>query len=141
MVNALVTGAKGFLGSALVEKLETLTKVHVIEFNRDHSEAELVSALEQADVIFHLAGEVRPQSLDSEFERSNAELTETICAILEEMSKNTPIVFASTVHANQPKNAYGSSKQRAEERLRIYNKCTHAPVSILPITAYVWSWL
>lgn len=130
MVNALVTGAKGFLGSALVEKLETLSKVHVIEFNRDHSEAELVSALEQADVIFHLAGEVRPQSLDSEFERSNAELTETICAILEEMSKNTPIVFASTVHANQPKNAYGSSKQRAEERLRIYNKCTHAPVSI-----------
>ncbi|CQB50493.1 NAD-dependent epimerase/dehydratase family protein [Vibrio cholerae] len=130
MVNALVTGAKGFLGTALVRKLDSLPNIHVLVFNRDHSEAELVSTLEQADIIFHLAGEVRPQSQDSEFERSNAELTETICAILERMSKNTPVVFASTVHAKQPKNSYGSSKQRAEERLRQYSELTGASVSI-----------
>ncbi|MDN3684002.1 NAD-dependent epimerase/dehydratase family protein [Vibrio sinaloensis] len=132
MVNALITGAKGFLGSALKCELESLSHVHVLEFNRDHSETELFfSALEQADVIFHLAGEVRPQSQDSEFERSNAELTEkNLRYSRRDVEKNTPIVFASTVHAKLPKNAYGASKQRAEERLRLYNKCTHASVSI-----------
>lgn len=52
MVNALVTGAKGFLGSALVGKLETLTKVHVIEFNRDHSKLSLLLLLNKPMLYF-----------------------------------------------------------------------------------------
>lgn len=130
MVNVLVTGSQGFLGKALVSKLKSLPNVHLFEFYRTHSEVDLVSVLEQVEIIFHLAGEVRPQSQDSEFERSNTQLTEKICAILEGMLKATPIVFASTVHAKQPKNAYGFSKQHAENRLKKYSECSGAPVSI-----------
>lgn len=130
MVNALITGSRGFLGTVLRSKLVSLPNVELLEFNREHSETELFGVLEQADIIFHLAGEVRPQSQDSEFELSNTQLTDKICAILEVLSKRTPIVFASTVHAKQPKNAYGFSKQRAEERLRIYSENNGAPVII-----------
>ncbi|WP_445946117.1 NAD-dependent epimerase/dehydratase family protein [Shewanella sp.] len=130
MDNALITGSRGFLGTALKSKLVSLSNVDLLEFNRENVESELVSVLEKADIIFHLAGEVRPQSQDSEFERSNAELTEKICTILERMTKRTPIIFASTVHAKLPKNAYGSSKLRAEERLRIYSERTRALVNI-----------
>ncbi len=130
MVNVLVTGSQGFLGKALGNKLKSLPNVRLLEFYRTHTEADLANALEQADIIFHLAGEVRPQSQDSEFELSNAQLTDNICAILEGLAKATPVVFASTVHAQHPKNAYGFSKLRAENRLKKYSECNGAPVSI-----------
>ncbi|MEX0333136.1 NAD-dependent epimerase/dehydratase family protein [Vibrio tubiashii] len=121
MCNVLVTGSKGFLGSTLVKALHKHRHLDIYEVTRATTDEELINYLSKVEIIFHLAGEVRPKSSNSEFELSNVALTENICEILESKGRNVPIVFASTVHAINPVNTYGETKRKAELRLENYS--------------------
>ncbi len=129
MNNILVTGAAGFIGSALVSKLHSDGN-NVLQFVRSSTSEELDDCLRKADFIFHLAGEVRPDSNAESFIESNTGLTDLIVSRLTELKLSTPVVFSSTVHAIHPKNSYGETKRQSEELLEQYSLSANAPVTI-----------
>ena len=75
MFNVLVTGSHGFLGATLLKELSGMGEIKVYEYCRNDTDEHLIECLTQVDFLFHLAGEVRPTSTDSEFLASNALLT------------------------------------------------------------------
>lgn len=133
MLNILITGAKGFLGRSLKAELLQSASFCVLEFCRDDSDELLKKYLEIADYIFHFAGEVRPNSTDDAFKSSNTELTQKIISSLQENNKNTPIIYASTVHAITPKNTYGFTKRESEKIIEAYSHENEAAVWIYRI--------
>lgn len=129
MPNVVVTGANGFLGRALCKELEA-QNYRVFEVIRSTEESDLDQYLNDADFVFHFAGEVRPSSDDVAFQSSNADMTKKICERLTFFKRAVPVVFTSSVHAINPNNTYGSSKREAEESLKQYAKLMGAQVSI-----------
>ena len=80
-MNILVTGAKGMVGTALVNNLKNIKEnknrtrpsIHVdeiYEYDIQSTEAELDACCKSADFVFHLAGVNRPENQD-DFMRGN----------------------------------------------------------------------
>lgn len=137
-MNILITGAKGFIGKNLVEKLKENTKYNLILIDRNNSKEELINGVKNADFIFHLAGINRPKT-DEEFFEGNKGLTEEIIEILKNNSKNTPILITSSIQADLD-NAYGLSKKAAEEALESYKNDTGANVYIYRLANVFGKW-
>ena len=129
-MNVLVTGARGFIGSNLIKRLEKINNINIIEFNRDSTWKELENRIDSIDFIYHFAGEVRPKSSDEEFKKSNANLTKDLIDLIEKKDKKIPFLMASSIHAKLQKNAYGITKREAEIYLEEYGKQNHVPVWI-----------
>lgn len=115
MMNVLVTGSKGFVGKNLCVVLLAMERVQLFEYDSDNTPEELEVMLGEADVVFHLAGVNRPLD-EAEFKAVNADLTEEICRILQQLGKKPKIVFASSIQAEHD-NPYGVSKRLAEQVL------------------------
>lgn len=128
MKTILVTGSKGFLGSTFIKELQDNHCVNIIEFDRSCSINSLSEKVMDADFIAHFAGEVNPNCTDEEFITSNAGLTDSLIKEVSMAGKSTPILFTSTIHAINPKNAYGKSKQAAEIALAHYAQESQALV-------------
>jgi UDP-2-acetamido-2,6-beta-L-arabino-hexul-4-ose reductase len=109
----LVTGSNGFIGRHLITCLNREPGCQVIGFDLPEGPSELEAKVEQADVVFHLAGVNRPQSTD-EFQRGNVDLTSQLCDLLLAMGRPIPLVLSSSIQAliDSP---YGASKRAAEE--------------------------
>jgi UDP-2-acetamido-2,6-beta-L-arabino-hexul-4-ose reductase len=90
----------------------------VIEFDKENSRHDLDAALLEADLVFHLAGVNRPESVD-DFETGNAGFTADVCHQLLEIGRPVPIVLSSSIQADLD-NPYGISKRRAEEVVKRY---------------------
>jgi|SRR5208337_4268986 len=123
-MGTVVTGAFGFIGMNLVARLKppvslvgSKTAFHTME-----------EGLKTADVVYHLAGANRPDSV-SDFEKVNVNLTKDICNILLSNSRSPRIIFASSIQAEQD-NSYGRSKRRAEEALQGFAAKSGADVRI-----------
>ena len=91
-MNILVTGAKGMVGTALVNNLKNIrdhknqTRPNILigeiyEYDMDSTKAELEHYCECADFVFHLAGVNRPENPD-EFMRGNFGFTSELLACL-----------------------------------------------------------
>lgn len=130
MKNILVTGSRGFLGSTLRKALSHESDLKIMEFVRGDSEQLLTEYLKVADFVFHFAGEVRPKSTDSAFVSSNSELTEKLVNCLADAGKNTPIVYSSSVHVENPTNSYGFTKLESEKLLEEYCNIQQASIWI-----------
>jgi len=129
MYNVLVTGSKGFIGKNLVKELNNNVEINILEFTRNDSVGDLINLLSKSDFIFHLAGEVRPDSDVENLKKANTVLTHRIVKILEKLNKKIPILFVSSIHAKLLKNDYGKTKREAEllvEKYSIENRvnCT-----------------
>jgi len=133
----VVTGAHGFIGQNLTVRLAERGE-RVIAIGSRSTEAELRSALEQADLVFHLAGVNRPQD-DSEFQLGNVGSTERICAVLTSLGRAVPIVYASSIQAERD-NAYGRSKRAAEGVLQDYASKISASVVIFRLPNVFGKW-
>lgn len=133
----LVTGAGGFIGRNLVVHLRE-RKLDVVEIGSDADAGAWRAAAEQADLVFHLAGVNRPQD-DAEFIISNTDVTRTLCRMLEDAGKTTPIVYASSIQAERD-NAYGRSKRAAEDVLLEHADRTGAPVRIFRLVNVFGKW-
>lgn len=114
MLNVLITGSRGFLGSTLRKVLFEDSDVRVLEFCRADSDEILHEYTKIADFIFHFAGEVRPTSSDEDFVSSNSQLTAKLASFLCRENKKTPVLLASSIHAIEPKNMYGQTKLESE---------------------------
>lgn len=119
--NILVTGSKGFIGKNLIKKLKN-KNVNIFEFNRSNTLDELKDLLLESDFVYHLAGEVRPNSSNTEFKESNTILTKNIVDILNSNDKKIDIVFASSIHAQLLRNEYGKTKRESEILVEDYSK-------------------
>ena len=91
-MNILVTGAKGMVGTALVNNLKNIREHknqtrpnicidEIYEYDMDSTKAELEYYCKRADFAFHLAGVNRPENPD-EFMRGNFGFTSELLACL-----------------------------------------------------------
>jgi UDP-2-acetamido-2,6-beta-L-arabino-hexul-4-ose reductase len=120
--NVLVTGSNGFIGKNLLLKIIDNKSINIFKFTRHDSLDLLKEYLIKCDFIFHFAGEVRPNSEDDDFRKSNVLLTQFIVDTLEKENKVIPILLSSTIHAKLLKNEYGKTKRDSELLLENYAK-------------------
>lgn len=120
----LVTGANGFIGHNICLRLEETGYYDLIKIDRDSTDEDLYSGLQEANFVFHLAGVNRPKDTE-EFTSGNVALTRKIVEILESKVDNTPIMLSSSTQASYD-NAYGLSKASAEKCVEEYGKKTGA---------------
>lgn len=124
----LVTGAAGFVGTHLCQALERLpSPPALLRFDIEQSVEDLGRMLAAADFVFHFAGVNRPA--DPQAFRGNADLTHTICSILQERGRPVPVLLSSSTQAELD-NPYGRSKRDAEEHVWAYSQATGAPVYV-----------
>jgi len=124
----LITGANGFIAKNLILRLKEKGITQIDTFLRSDSEKRLQELVIQADLIFHLAGENRPQD-PNEFEKNNVQLTQNLCRFIQESGRRIPVIFTSSAQAvgDTP---YANSKVKAEEVLSSLASSHQNPVTI-----------
>jgi UDP-2-acetamido-2,6-beta-L-arabino-hexul-4-ose reductase len=134
----LVTGANGFIGKNLAVRLGENPEFEVLKITRNSSLTDLEKAASQADFVFHLAGVNRPQNVE-DFHLGNALFTQTLCDALAATGRQIPLVYTSSIQAEQD-NAYGQSKLAAEQLILAYSKTSGAKVSIYRLPNVFGKW-
>lgn len=138
MLKVLVTGSSGFIGKHLVEALRLRGDTAVIEFNRGSMPMELQRALEEVDVIFHLAG-INRTLTPGEFQTGNVDFTQSLCAALSDLGRKPMLVFSSSVQAALD-NPYGRSKSDAEVAVTRWAQQVHARAIIFRLKNVFGKW-
>ena len=123
-MKVLVTGANGFVGQNLIAHLKERADVEVLRFTRDNSVADLPGIVAQVGCVFHLAGINRPQDPE-EFIVGNMDLTRSICDAVRASGRQIPVVYTSSIQAEQD-NPYGQSKRGGEQALLDLREMSHA---------------
>lgn len=139
-MKVLVTGAAGFIGKNLVERLrssECPDVSEVFESTLDTSEQAFQTYLMECDFVFHLAGVNRPVD-PSEFVEGNVDFTTHLLDVLK-LRGACPVLFTSSAQAALD-NPYGASKRAAEEAVRAYARETGAPVFVYRLPGVFGKW-
>ena len=136
-MNALVTGANGFIGKNLIIHLNELG-INTVTYTRKNSIQDLPNLVKKSDFIIHLAGENRPVD-EKYFDTINAGLTTLICESVRSSGKQVPILLASSTQAIFD-NAYGKSKLDAEMIVRKLESDTGNPVYIYRLPGVFGKW-
>ena len=128
-MNILVTGAKGMVGTALVNQLkniqagknQTRPKLQIqaiFEYDIDSTMEELDRYCREATVVFNLAGVNRPQHQE-EFMEGNFGFASQLLELLKKHENKAPIMLSSSIQATlvgrYAEGEYGKSKLAGEE--------------------------
>lgn len=139
-MNVLITGANGFVGKNLTQRLYALRDGRdrtrpalqigeVLLCTRETAPETLAAYCRSADFVVHLAGVNRPQD-PGEFTVGNTDLTRTLLAQLRQSGSRCPVLLASSIQASltghYAGSPYGQSKRAAEALLRAYSEQTGA---------------
>lgn len=139
-MNVLITGANGFVGRNLTQRLYALRDGRdrtrpalrideVLLYTRETAPETLAAYCRSADFVVHLAGVNRPQDPE-EFTTGNTDLTRTLLAQLRQSGNRCPVLLASSIQARltgrYAGSPYGQSKRAAEALLRAYSEQTGA---------------
>lgn len=153
-MNVLITGAGGFVGKNLSERLKAIQdgrdrtrpglKVDEIFLcTRDTDLEALNAACQRADVVVHLAGVNRPKNPEA-FNTGNVGFTETLLELLRQSGNRCPVIFSSSIQARltgrYAGSIYGQSKRDAEAVLRAYGENTGAKVMIYRLPNLFGKW-
>lgn len=140
----LVTGAKGMVGTALVNNLKNirdgknrtrpdLTIDEIYEYDRDSTRDELESYCHHADFVFNLAGVNRPDNPD-DFMKGNFGFASVLLDTLKKFHNTCPVMLSSSIQATLAgrfgNSEYGRSKKAGEELFFAYGKETGAKVAV-----------
>lgn len=143
-MNILVTGAKGMVGTALVNNLKNIRdgknrtrpnlKIHdIYEYDIDSSEKDLNEYCKNADFVFNLAGVNRPEN-EEDFMKGNFGFASTLLDTLKKYNNKAGIMLSSSIQATLSgrfsDSEYGRSKKAGEELFFEYQKETGAPVYV-----------
>jgi UDP-2-acetamido-2,6-beta-L-arabino-hexul-4-ose reductase len=134
----LVTGSEGFIGKNLRVALSRLDDIRVIGFDIGDDFSSFTSNLKEADIIYHLAGVNRPESVE-EFQTVNTGLTQTMVSLLEEANRKPIMVMTSSIQAELD-NPYGISKKKAEDILLEFRRKTGVCIYIYRLTNVFGKW-
>lgn len=140
----LVTGAKGMVGTALVNNLKnirdgknrTRPAIHIdeiYEYDRDSTRDELELYCHHADFVFNLAGVNRPDNPD-DFMKGNFGFSSVLLDTLKKFHNTCPVMLSSSIQATLAgrfgNSEYGRSKKAGEELFFTYGKETGAKVAV-----------
>lgn len=140
----LVTGAKGMVGTALVNNLKNLrdrknqTRPNLVvdeifEYDMDSTRDELDRFCQNADFVFHLAGANRPENSEKFMEENYVFSSELLNCLMKYGNKAT-VMLASSIQASLEgrfaDSEYGKSKRAGEELFFSYAKQTDAKVAV-----------
>ncbi len=143
-MNVLITGANGFVGKNLTERLRAIKdgrdktrpdmKIDDIFLcTRETSSEELERFCRETNFIIHLAGVNRPKD-QGEFETGNTDFTRQLLGILRSNNNRCPVLLSSSVQASltgrYAGSPYGQSKKAAEELVFTHGKETGADVMV-----------
>lgn len=143
-MNILVTGAKGMVGTALVNNLKNIrdgknkTRPNIIIdeiycYDIDSTLEELDEYCSKADFVFNLAGVNRPQNQE-EFMQGNFGFASTLLDILKKHNNKATVMLSSSIQATLQgrfgDSEYGRSKKAGEELFFDYSKETGAKVAV-----------
>ena len=143
-MNILVTGAKGMVGTALVNNLKNIKEnknrtrpnIHVdeiYEYDIQSTEVELDAYCKSADFVFHLAGVNRPENPE-DFMRGNFGFTSKLLDTLKKYGNKATIMLSSSIQATLAgrfgDSEYGRSKKAGEELFFQYARETGAKVAV-----------
>ena len=147
-MNILVTGAKGMVGTALVNNLKNIRdnknrtrpnlKIdEIYEYDINSTNAELDEYCKNADFVFNLAGVNRPKD-QSEFMKGNFGFASTLLDTLKKYNNKATIMLSSSIQATligrYGESDYGKSKLAGEELFFDYAEETGAKVAVYRFT-------
>lgn len=143
-MNILVTGAKGMVGTALVNNLKNIRdgknrtrpniKIEEIyEYDINNTYEELDEFCSKCDFVFNLAGVNRPKE-QSEFMSGNFGFASTLLDTLKKHNNKATVMLSSSIQATligrYGTSDYGKSKLAGEELFFEYGKETGAKVAV-----------
>ena len=143
-MNILVTGAKGMVGTALVNNLKNLRDgknrtrpelliEEIYEYDIDSTMEQLDEYCGKADFVFHLAGVNRPKQ-QSEFMEGNFGFSSTLLDTLKKCGNKATIMLSSSIQATligrYGESDYGRSKLAGEELFFSYAEENGAKVAV-----------
>jgi len=143
-MNILVTGAKGMVGTALVNNLNNIREgknrtrpelniEEIYEYDRDNTIEELDEFCSKADFVFNLAGVNRPQD-PKEFREGNFGFASQLLDALKNNNNKCPVMLSSSIQATLAgrfgNSEYGRSKKAGEELFFSYAEETGAKVAV-----------
>lgn len=143
-MNILITGAKGMVGTALVNNLKnirdgknrTRPNIHIDNiycYDIDSTAEQLDAYCTDCDFVFNLAGVNRPQNND-EFMQGNFGFASTLLDTLKKHNNRSPIMLSSSIQATligrYGQSDYGKSKLAGEELFFRYGEENGVKVAV-----------
>ena len=143
-MNILVTGAKGMVGTALINNLKNIRdnknrtrpglKIEEIyEYDLNSTREELDEYCRKADFVFNLAGVNRPENPE-DFMRGNYGFATELLGNLKKYHNKAVIMLSSSIQATLAgrfgNSEYGRSKKAGEELFFDYARETGAKVAV-----------
>lgn len=143
-MNILVTGAKGMVGTALVNNLKNIrdnknrTRPSILiediyEYDLDSTQEELDKYCKSADFVFNLAGVNRPENPE-DFMKGNFGFASDLLDMLKKYNNKATIMLSSSIQATLAgrfgDSEYGRSKKAGEELFFDYANETGAKVAV-----------
>ena len=140
----LVTGAKGMVGTALVNNLKNIRDnknrtrpnisiEEIYEYDIDSTPEELDEYCKKADFVFNLAGVNRPENPE-DFMKGNFGFASQLLDTLKKYDNKAPIMLSSSIQATLAgrfgNSEYGRSKQAGEELFFNYAKENGVKVAV-----------
>lgn len=140
----LVTGAKGMVGTALVNNLKTIQDgrnktrpgIHIeeiYEYDIDNTLEELDQYCKECNFVFNLAGVNRPENAE-DFMNGNFGFASTLLDKLKKYDNKSTIMLSSSIQATLAgrfgTSEYGKSKKAGEELFFDYSRETGAKVVV-----------
>lgn len=144
IVNILVTGAKGMVGTALVANLKNIKENknrtrpnlqidEIYEYDLDSTREDLESYCQKADFVFNLAGVNRPENPE-DFMKGNFGFASDLLDLLKKYENKATIMLSSSIQATLSgrfgDSEYGRSKKAGEELFFQYGEETGAKVAV-----------
>lgn len=133
-MNILVTGAKGMVGTALVNNLKNirdgknrtrpLSIEEIYEYDLDSTPEELEEYCQKADFVFNLAGVNRPENPE-DFQKGNFGFASVLLGALKKYGNKAPVMLSSSIQATligRYDGEYGRSKLAGEKLFFDYAK-------------------
>ena len=137
-MEVLVTGAKGFIGKNLLEKLSRVENLVIHSFDIENKIDDLEEYIDRIDFIFHLAGINRPENPE-EFYKGNRDTIKELINLIEKRELKIPILVTSSIQVER-ENDYGRSKLQGEIFLREYSERNNVPVYIYRLPNVFGKW-
>lgn len=143
-MNILVTGAKGMVGTALVNNLKNIRDNknrtrsgisinEIYEYDLNSTTEELDAYCQRADFVFNLVGVNRPENPE-DFMKGNFGFASQLLDILKKYNNKATIMLSSSVQATLAgrfgNSEYGRSKKAGEELFFSYAEETGAKVAV-----------